>query len=79
MTHEEKERQAERPNYFDEVMAVIDSELMLRLRKRFQKRGNTVMVNVMNAQIDIRTREEKAEHEAEKKRHEEAKKAKKNK
>jgi len=71
MTHEEKERQAERPNYFDEVMAVIDSEWMLRLRKRFQKRGNTVMVNVMNAQIDIRTQQEKAEHEADKKRHEE--------
>ena len=74
MTHEEKERQAEQPSAFDEVMAVIDLEWMLRLRKRFQKKDNMHMVKMMTVQIQTREAQEKAEHEEEKRRRKAAKK-----
>jgi hypothetical protein len=74
MTQDEREKQQEQLNAFDEVMAVIDLELMMRLRKRFQKRDNRVMAGMMTSRIMAREAEEKAEHEAEKKRHEEERK-----
>jgi len=72
MTEEQQKRDVLEADAFNEVISVMDSEMMIRLRRRFEKRGKDVMAALMGDKIEERALEEKAEHEreeAERKKH----------
>jgi hypothetical protein len=58
-------------DYFEELIAVMEAEHLIRFRRRFEKRGRDHMVKVMT---DLIKQREEAENEHEKKEHKKKKK-----
>jgi hypothetical protein len=49
-------------NFFGQLIAILNDEDLLRLRKRFEMRNNTVMAEVLTDEIEEREGIEKAKY-----------------